>query len=86
VSIILSISGSVYLGGQGRRTRLSFCAGEGKWQGLVPPRDKMAHLPDLKAFRDSIKVIGDPLSKMVIRGRGTLLMFYIDMDKIRKGI
>ncbi len=36
---------------------------------LVPPRGKMAHLPDLKAFRDSIRVTGDPLSKTVIRGR-----------------
>lgn len=36
---------------------------------LVPPRGKSVRLPGLKAFRDSIRVIGDPLSKAVIRGR-----------------
>lgn len=36
---------------------------------LVPPSGKVARLPDLKVFRNSIKIIGDPLSKMVIRER-----------------
>ena len=36
---------------------------------LVPPRGKCGVLPELKAFRDSIRLKGEPLSSMVISGR-----------------
>ena len=37
---------------------------------LVPPRGEGKPLPGLKEFRSSIKITGEPLSSVVIRGRG----------------
>lgn len=63
---------------------MSFYAGEGKLARLVRPRGKMMCLLDLKDFWELIRVIGDPLSKMVVqgKGRGMLLMFYVDISVI----
>jgi len=36
---------------------------------LVPPRGEGKALPSLKEFRSSIKITGEPLSSVVIRGR-----------------
>jgi len=36
---------------------------------LVPPRGEGKVLPGLKEFRSSIKITGEPLSSVVIRGR-----------------
>jgi len=36
---------------------------------LVPPRGEGKALPGLKEFRSSIKITGEPLSSVVIRGR-----------------
>lgn len=36
---------------------------------LVPPRKVAKVLPDLKAFRETIRIKGEPLSSMIIKGR-----------------
>ena len=36
---------------------------------LVPPKPKRRRLPDLAAFRASIRVTGEPLSRAVARAR-----------------